>query len=285
MAYKDPSQLERLINKLNREGSHFYIHLDKKINKTPFLYLEKIDAVRFIEKRIVVNWGGYSLTKAIVCSLKEILDSGVDYDYLSIMSGQDYPIKPANTLYTHLERNNGRNFIFFEEPGEAWWSHASSRIHQYHMTSFGFRGRYRLQFLINRVMPRRKFPLPYKMYGGPCATFMTITAECARYVVDFLEKNSRIRRFAFFSWGTDEFLIPTIIMNSRFRDTVVNDNLYYVDWSRGGSNPKIFTIDDLEAIRKSDKLMARKFDIRVDARILDLLDQATVQSLETDKSK
>jgi len=31
--------------------------------------------------------------------------------------------------------------------------------------------------------------------------------------------------------------------------------------------------------------MARKFDIRVDARILDLLDQATVQSLETDKSK
>jgi hypothetical protein len=274
MAYKDPAQLERLIARLGREGTHFYIHLDKKINKAPFLYLEKLNGVSFIEKRITVNWGGYSLTEAIVSSIGEILGTGKHFDYLSVMSGQDYPIKPVESFFTHLESNQGKNFIYFEDPGDAWWSHASSRIHKYHMTSFGFRGRYRLQFLINRVMPRRKFPLPYTMYGGPCATFMTITAPCARYVVDFMENNSKVRRFAFFSWGTDEFLITTIIMNSPFRESVVNDNLYYVDWSRGGSNPKIFTAEDLDAIRKSDKLLARKFDIRVDAHILDLLDQA-----------
>jgi Core-2/I-Branching enzyme len=274
MAYKDPSQIERLIHKFSREGSHFYIHLDKKIDKTPFEYLGNIEGVYFIEKRVRVNWGGYSLTAGIIHSIKEISSSARPYDFVSVMSGQDYPIKPVHTFYDHLERNPGKNFIFFEEPGEAWWSHASSRIHQYHMTSFGFRGRYRIQFFINRILPRRKFPLPYKMYGGPCATFMTITSGCAKYVVDFMDNNKRIRRFAFFSWGTDEFLIPTIIMNSCFKDSVINDNLYYIDWSKGGSNPKTFTTEDIEAIKQSDKLLARKFDIRVDTRILDLLDEA-----------
>jgi len=111
---------------------------------------------------------------------------------------------------------------------------------------------------INRILPKRKFPLPYKMYGGPCATFMTITSACATYIVDFITVNKKVKRFSEFAWGTDEFLIPTIIMNSNFKNTVVNDNLYYIDWSKGGSSPKIITTDDFDALRKSDKFLARK---------------------------
>jgi len=274
MAYKDPSQVERLIHKFSRAGSDFYIHLDKKIDMTPFAFLANLPNVHFIERRVRVNWGGYSLTAGIINSIREIINSGRQYDYVSIMSGQDYPIKPVDSFYRHLETSKGRNFIYYEDPGDTWWSHAMTRIHQYHMTSFGFKGRYRIQYLINRIMPKRKFPLPYKMYGGPCATFMTLTADCAKYVTEFMDGNKKLRRFAFFSWGTDEYLIPTIIMNSPFKASVVNDNLYYVDWSNGGSNPKTFTTDDLEAIRRSDKLLARKFDIRVDTQILDLLDES-----------
>jgi len=272
VAYKDPSQIERLIKKFSRDENDFYIHLDKKINISNFSHLEQMGQVYFIKSRVKVNWGGFGVTAGILNSLDEILKKGKNYDFISIVSGQDYLIKPIETFYSYLENNLGKNFIFFEDPGDEWWSHAITRINQYHMTNYGFRGRYRLQFFINRILPKRKFPLPYKMYGGPCATFMTITSSCARYVIDFITAHKKVKRFSEFAWGTDEFLIPTIIMNSNFKNTVVNDNLYYIDWSKGGSSPKIFTADDFDALKETDKFLARKFDIKVDTHILDLLD-------------
>jgi hypothetical protein len=95
-----------------------------------------------------------------------------------------------------------------------------------------------------------------------------------KYISEFMETHSRVRRFSQYTWGTDEFLITTLIMNSPFKDSVINDNFYYIDWSAGGSNPKVFTIGDLEDLKKSDKFLARKFDLRVDTAVLDGLDQA-----------
>ncbi len=62
-------------------------------------------------------------------------------------------------------------------------------------------------------------------------------------------------------------------MNSRFKETVVNDNFYYIDWSKGGANPKILTAEDYDQLVSSDKIMARKFDISQDHAILDMLDE------------
>ncbi len=143
------------------------------------------------------------------------------------------------------------------------------------MTDFDFRGRYRLQYFINYVLPTRKFPLPYTLYGGENATWWTITSDCARYILKFIKENSKVRRFAKFTWASDEFLIPTIIMNSPFKDSVVQDNFRYIDWSLGGHNPKILTIADFEHMRNSKKLFARKFDPLVDSQVLDQIDKAS----------
>ncbi len=102
---------------------------------------------------------------------------------------------------------------------------------------------------------------------------MTITPDCASYIVDFIQKDKKLRRFIRFTWGPDEFVIPTLIMNSDFKETVINDNFYYIDWSGGGSNPKILTGEDYDKLVSSDKMMARKFDIRQDPGILDRLDK------------
>jgi len=101
---------------------------------------------------------------------------------------------------------------------------------------------------------------------------MTLSTDCAAYVADFMNSNNKLRRFIRFTWGPDEFVIPTLIMNSKFRPTVINDNFYYIDWSKGGSNPKTLTVEDFEKIKYSGKLLARKFDIQQDRMILDMLD-------------
>ena len=87
---------------------------------------------------------------------------------------------------------------------------------------------------------------------------MTLTEDCAAYIVKFIESNKKLRRFIRFTWGPDEFLFPTLIMNSAFKETVINDNFYYIDWSGGGSNPKILTLDDYDKLRSTDKIFARK---------------------------
>ena len=272
MAHRDPRQIERYIKKFNVDSFDFYIHLDKKIDKTAFEYLGKMDRVFFVEHRIKVRWASYSFVNAVLTSFKYILASGKKYDYISVMSGQDYPIKPVKTMVDWLEKNKGKNFICFEERDE-WWNHAIGRIHQYHFTNFGFRGRYKLQSMINRLLPKRVFPLPYVLYGGPRAMCMTLEMDCVQFIVDFISSHKKLRAFAYFTWGPDEFLIPTIIMNSKFKDSVVNNNFYYIDWSGGGANPKTLTVDDFEVLQKSDKMLARKFDIAKDQKILDMIDQ------------
>jgi hypothetical protein len=272
MAHKDPSQIERLLKKFDHEAVDFYIHLDKKVDMSDFIYLQNIDRVYFIKKRTKVRWASYSFMNAILTSFNEIFESSYPYDFISVMSGQDYPIKPVSSIYSFLEDNIGKNFICYEE-GDEWWNHAVTRINKYHFTNFDFKGRYRLQFLVNALLPERKFPLPYTLYGGPRAMCMTLGLDCAKYVVNFIEGNKKLRRFAHFTWGPDEFLIPTIIMNSAYKDSVVNNNFYYIDWSQGGSNPKTLTVEDFETLIKTDKMLARKFDISEDAIILDMIDE------------
>ena len=62
-------------------------------------------------------------------------------------------------------------------------------------------------------------------------------------------------------------------MNSPYKNSIVNNNYRYIDWSLGGSNPKILTEKDFQALCKSEMLIARKFDIKVDQTILNKLDE------------
>jgi hypothetical protein len=70
----------------------------------------------------------------------------------------------------------------------------------------------------------------------------------------------------------DELFFQTILMSSTVAETVVDSNVRYLDWSRRPA-PAILGVGDLEAMLASGALFARKFDITVDAKILDLLDE------------
>ena len=57
------------------------------------------------------------------------------------------------------------------------------------------------------------------------------------------------------------------------KDTVLNDNLRYIDWSKKGVPlPTILTVEDADNLLNSSKLFARKFDIESNEAILDLID-------------
>src|SRR5690606_10084138 len=137
-----------------------YIHLDKKIDIENFQFISKQQRVFFIKNRKVCNWGGFSFVIAITVSLKEILAKEVKYDYINLLSGQDYPIKSNAHLYDHLRAHQGTSFISYDDPSGDWWKHAITRYESYHFTDVKIKGRYVVQRLLNRFMQKRKFPLP-----------------------------------------------------------------------------------------------------------------------------
>lgn len=274
MAYKNPKQLERLIKKISHPDFDIYVHLDRKIAIRDFSYLKDIDRVSFIQKRILCNWGGYSFVNAITVSVQEIILKEQNYDFINLMSAQDYPIKSVEQFHDYLTKHPNCSFISYEEKGKSqWWEHAVTRFESYHFTDINLKGRYLFQKILNRVSPRRRFPLAFSMYGSSVSTWWTLSGDCAQYVISFMSKNKKLTSFMEYTWGADEFLFPTIIMNSPYKELTINNNLRYIEWEEGKSNPKIFREEDLGKLMKSDKYFARKFDTAIDEEVLNKIDQ------------
>ena len=59
------------------------------------------------------------------------------------------------------------------------------------------------------------------------------------------------------------------------QNQVINDNLRHIAWKNVNSgSPAILRAQDLPELLGSSKLFARKFDIIVDASVLDMIDRA-----------
>ena len=273
IVYKDPKLIERIIRAMSHKSFDFYVHVDKKFDETPFRkQLQNIPGVYFVKKRFSVKWGGFSIVEAHISCIGEILSSGREYQFFNNLSGQDYPIKPANYIFDFFQKNIGKSFIESEKYPTEWWKKAEARFSRYHLTDFNLVGRPKLEDLLVFLLPKRKFPLPYTLYGGPYGTFWTLSLDAVKYFHHFMVSNKKLQRFFKFTWAADEFLLNTILMNSPLKNTIINNNYRYIDWSNGGASPKIITETDFNSIKKSDKLFARKFDLQIDSKILKLID-------------
>jgi hypothetical protein len=71
----------------------------------------------------------------------------------------------------------------------------------------------------------------------------------------------------------DEILFQSILLSSPLRESVVNDDLRHIVWKAGISHPELLTTDDLPELERSGDFFARKFDLAVDAGVLDEIDR------------
>jgi Core-2/I-Branching enzyme len=271
ITYTSPKQTKRLIESLNNGEFDFYIHLDIKINIETHRELFNIPNVYFVDNRINIKWGGYSTVEAALSGIRYIAASGIKYDFINLITGQDYPIKSAAYISDFLRRNIGHEFILYKKFNTEWVE-AKSRIEKYHYTELPFRGRHRLAALVNYFASKRVFPVNLELVGKE--TFWTLSLACAVYVMNYIDSHHKLRRFLKYTWGSDEFIFQTIIMGSPFKDKVINNNYRFINWPLTGSRPKVFVTEDFEKLMESDALFARKFDINTDENILALLDKA-----------
>lgn len=270
LTYTNPRQTERMIRRLSHQNFDFYIHVDKKFDINPHLFLESIPNVYFINNRIDVKWAGFSTVTATFECIKEIVATGIEYDFINFLSGQDYPIKPADYIYDFFVENTGKEFISYRDIKNDW-KEGLIRMERYFLTSYSFKGKHKLETLINNLLPKRT--LPYNLHPYGKSMFWMLSPEIAMYVVNTVENDPKLKHFFSLCWASDEFVFQTILMNSVHKDKIVNNNYRYIDWSAGGANPKVLDESDAEKLTSSDMLFARKFDMVNHPGILDLIDK------------
>lgn len=264
--HKDITQLEELISFFD-DNFLFYIHLDKKsqINDADFERLKNHPLVSFVSKKYEINWGGFNILKAELFLLKEII-SDKKVNYVHFMSAQDYPIKDLHFIKNFFEYNNGIEFIeYMKLPNENWEEGTYDRFHYFRMHDFfnfrSLKGFKVINFIVDfqkRYNLKRKIPNQYDyLYGG--SNWMSITIQCAQYIVLFYKKSfyNRLK----YTFAPEETFFPTVIMNSQFKKNVKNDNLRYILWEKeNGSYPAILDNSNWGDLVISPALFARKFD-------------------------
>ena len=267
LAHQLPEQLVRLVRRLDSPGALFLVHINRRsddaIYEAARAGLAELDNVVFL-RRHKLYWGAFGHVRATIEGLDELSRRGSQFDYVALLTGQDYPIKPVSAIERTLAESGGRSFMAIDRlPGGL--ADGMDRITYWHSRRIGKPRGWHLRLPI-----RRRFPLGLVPWGG--SSYWWLSREAVDYVRRFTVDHPGFYRFFKHVDVPDEIFFHTILMNSPLRDSVVSDELRYVDWTRKPW-PAIFGIGDFETLQRSPKLLARKFDSSVDSEILDLIDR------------
>ncbi len=263
-AYHRLGQVTRLVKRLDTGNACFFVHVDKKTDGREYRQLVaslRDLPVHFLDRH-TCHWGGFGHVRATLKGVDELCSGSIAFDYAILLTGQDYPIKPNSYIERFFEAQHPRSFMGVSSlPSDSWSPRGGlDRVEYRHLRFYG----HHVQLPIKRSLPAGLRP-----HGG--GAYWCISKECVDYVARFVAERPDVVSFFRRVDIPDEIFFHTILMNSPLSDTIVNDNLRYIDWT-SGIRPAILETSDFEALRNSPKLFARKFDVVRDANVLDMID-------------
>lgn len=294
LAHRYPKQLYRLVDRLNAENVHFLIHIDKKVESKVFNSIVErfkyYENVHFI-KRYTCHWAGFGIVQATMQGLKVLQSREINYDYVCLMSGQDYPIKTNDYIFSFFRSNEGKSFIHHLEFPQPHWENENGGYDRYENWYF-INSKYRIGFpnkifkkrrylnkivrsTVAKIIPKRKFPSNFFPHGG--AQFWALHKSHVDYVIKTIDKNPSFFKFFKYVMVPDEILFQTIMGNYEHKNELINDTLHFLEWDRKGA---VLTIDDKNNLLDTYHLFARKFDENIDDMILEWIDSTIHESKE-----
>jgi Core-2/I-Branching enzyme len=277
ICHKNSKQVNLLIEMLNDGCVDFFVHVDIKSSIQSDIV--KLDNVNFIKNPIKVTWGHYSQIECILRCFSSIKEHGY-YNYVNIISGQDIPLVSNNTIIKFFKESKDKEFVgYIDMTNKKENKDLYARLCIYYPDFLMSNKRY-LSFITGMygkfIMPvpflqRSLKALPNKLYKG--SNWLSITGNCMKYILDYTENTPKYVDFFKHTFCADEIFFQTIILNSKFRENVINDNKRYVDWTTGPGYPRTLTIKDFDRIhkKKEEQLWGRKFNLDVDNEIVEVI--------------
>ena len=259
LVHNTPRHTQRLIRALSGNELEVIIHVDAKSDLASFSdLLRPSGAVRFADQRVPVHWGEYSQVEAMLALIMEALSSPVVPHYLVLLSGSDYPLENSDYITRYLEDRQGAQFINLVKMPSIEAGKPISRLERFFPRSDRLCQRalkpfampaYRLLKLRRNYAKALGSLVPY---AG--STWWALTADAARYVLEFSRHRTEEMRFFANTGHPDEHVIHTIVGNSKFADRIEH-GLTYADWSEGGRNPATLGEKQIQKLIRQEHVM------------------------------
>lgn len=273
LAHHKFNQLLDLINIMTSPDNFIFLHIDKKMNIDPLLKEELFKSNVFVcDDPVAISWGGFSQIIATMKLINMVYKNGIEVDYFHLLSGQDFPVKNNSYINSFFKENEGLSYMgFFSLPYDNWTHKGMSRILlEWNIDDIGYYKSYKDVFLQNSMGLYRNLPGKIVFYGG--SQWWSLHRQCVEYIREVCIDGNPIYDFYKKSLIPDEMLFQTILLNSEFRNVIVNDNLRYIDFVSGPEYPKILRLEDYNKLTSDNKyIFARKFDNSVDHRLRDMI--------------
>lgn len=272
MAHEDPKLLKNLIEALDDPRNDIYVHIDKKSS------CFSIDEVSgwghasrvFTVPQMKVYWGDFSIVKCELKMLDYAHENG-PYRYYHMLSGRDFPIKSQDSMHDFFDGETGEFAVAWENMPGCGDERDYTYKYRYfwNMKYFDYcRGLYehdskvwKFQFRLQdaNMSVQRRLNIDRSRWDGikryKGEMWFSITEDFVEYLLG--KKAGKIIRKALRkTHGSDEFLIPTVIENSPFKERLAGTCLRLIDWNRG--MPYVFTDDDAEEVIGSGQFFVRK---------------------------
>lgn len=307
--HRHPAQLVRLITTLRSQlpDSPITVHHDISHGELQSALIEPIGNVHLLKSGKRMIWGDFSQVEVCCWSLTWMWEH-LEFDWVVLLSAQDYPIKPLAGLAGDLMSNDA-DAVFRATPiGRLPTSAARREMHRRYFFHYrtavatlpsrdpeNVRDTLRrstgiLIDTLNILQPLFKiYRLPDRMpnrFGWrvrntpfnsdqPCwqgSSWFALSRKGLDYALKYMANNPEFVNHYHGTMNPDESLLATLVFNSpNLRAT--NRETTYTRWSEPGSgHPDIFTLADFHELVGASQYFARKFDIAKDSTILDRLD-------------
>ncbi|KAI8426248.1 hypothetical protein MSG28_005153, partial [Choristoneura fumiferana] len=229
--------------------------------------------IKLATKRFSTIWGGASLLAMLLRSMKDFMELDWQWDFVINLSESDFPIKSLESIESFLSANKGLNFVkshgrevqrFIKKQGlDKTFIECET-----HMWRVG----------------ERKLPRGIVIDGG--SDWIALSPEFVSYIIgkqdtllsglDIIFQHTLLPAESFFH---------TVLRNSHFCNTYVDNNLHVTNWKRKlgckcqykhvvdwcGCSPNDFKIEDWPRIQNTQDrqlFFARKFEPIINQEII-----------------
>jgi hypothetical protein len=309
LSHQNPRQIVRLVDRLVRSdpAGEVVVNHDAArgaLDLGDYCQHPRVHLMRTSSRR---RWGRYAVVKDQLDTLSWAV-ANLDVDWLTVLSGQDYPLRSLASFGSVLAESGYDAFlsaapITSRRPAAsdtgALYSYA-----RYHYRWYGLprwvlgwaRGdrstrllgsaQRRLSsaqpFIFLWTMPagggdmigfrhrRGPFDSDFQCYKG--SQWLTLSRKAADAITSFTQRRPDVMRLYQRSLIADESLPVTILCNDTDIRAQRSNHHYIRMTGAGDSHAAVLGIGDLEQLLASGKWFARKFDDRLDSDVLDRID-------------
>lgn len=302
--HKDPIQISRLVTVVRKgyPDSVVVVSHDIRAAALPASLFKGDPDVHVI--RGEGGRGDFTILDGYVKALRWVRKNGIAYDWVTNLSGQDYPVSslaafarelaeakvdgflhhfdvlkldPAEMAPMRWPPNYGYNHYYFQyaKLKDSLGRLERAALAAPRIAAERYTGRYRINtaygLLVGRRAARTPFGPGFKCYGG--SYWHTIRRRCAEYLLDFCDTRRDVVDYFQKVLIPDESFVQTVLVNAP-GFTFANDNRRYYDMRRSRhGHPKVLNEGDAPEFLGKNFVFARKFPWKADTTLFDRLDR------------